>query len=1533
MTPHDATETSELPPSAIAIVGMSVHAPGASDAQTLWERLVAGEILSEALSDASLRGAGVSERLLDNPRYVKRALRLAGVDRFEPEFFGLTPRDAPLMDPQVRHLFECSWEALEHAGVDPARPSGPIGLFVGAGANEYVLRNLLSNRELVESYGLDKLLQLGNDRDYLASRIAYALDLRGPTIGIGAACASGLLAVHAACQSLLGRECRIALAGGAAIQTPHGVGYLYEEGGLNAPDGVCRSFDANAQGTLPSSAAAVVTLMRLEDAVEEGRRIYAVILASAFNNDGRRKVGYAAPSVDGPLTAIEEALAVAGVDARSIGYVEAHGTATPFGDSIEVAALTKAFRQQTDDIGYCALGANKPNLGHTDAASGVISLIKAAFALATRTLPPLTNFTAPHPLLELPSSPFFVATEAAAWPEGENPRRALVNCLAVGGTNVHVVLEEPPPLASASASAKTKPELLVLSARSKEALAEQQRLLAQHLTAHPELPLRDVAFTLLRGRHLFDKRQTFVVSSREDAIAQLRGEHAQAVSAAPELVRLIDLARRIREERAPELGAELPRDGAQFVALPTYPFERRAFWLAPQSAEVRALPLPARDGPVPYARVVYREREPSQSAPVSGQRWLVFADETGFGEHLIELLRQHGAEVIVARLGNGPALTRLSSHEFRIDNDRGFEGPTELIAELGRERRLPDVILHLWTVTTEERFRTSTNRFHHDLERGYFASLAICQGLAELDLERPIRFVAVTNGAQRSRNERVLFPAKALVFGPLAAVPLEQTKLSTCTIDLDLPMGLARQFGLPFQLELAQREAAARVIAEAAGTRRGVFALRGPLLLAREHESIELPAQREQAPVLRAGATYVITGGFGNLGYAIALELARRERVKLVLVGRTPLPDRSYWDEWLASHPESDPVSRRIGLVRELETRGAEVLPAAADVCHLESMSSALTLARHRFGAIQGVVHAAGMLSEALAGSQSLDEVRDAIAPEVLGARVLSELLRRDKLDFFLLFGNAGRFAPRPGTSARIAASEFAAALRGRRRAAPLYVFDLGLVRDGGMFVRWARELEAQGPIGDPQVRALLEDITRGLGTETTARAVVDALLRGVRELVIGPLPEPGGPIAVAALSRSELKREYVAPEGDIERKLAAIWAEALHIDRVGATDDFFELGGHSVIAVRLGARIKATWGVAVPLALIIEAPTVRKLGKIIADHLAHRGRGDTVQVLREWTTIVPLQPHGERPPLFCVGGKGGNVMNLRHLATLLGRDQPVFGLQARGVDGVQKPHDTFEGMVQEYLNDVQRIRPSGPYFLSGFSGGGAIILEIARRLRAQGHVVAPLLFFDAWNPAARGRTLPEKLRAHAALFQELGPSYAGIFARRFANERAKSLLRAHAPTLADRIWEAPPMMAEVAGAWENAAAEYQPSSYEGDAVLFRVRVDRSRGELDFSDDEQNGWGEIVLGGVDVIDVPGTHTSLVEEPHVRTLAQGVRTVLDHALRTFADEPTRGSDPRSEASPKKARRGTSEPEPQDELRAEPGNKGRGPFNAA
>ena len=506
-------------PLGIAIIGIASHLPGARNLDQFWRNLRDGVESIRDLSDRDLLAAGATRDELANPDYVKRAAVLDDVALFDASFFGFSPRDASIMDPQHRHFLECAWEALEDAGYPPSRFDGSIGVFAGSGMSTYLIHNLLANRRLLESSGLFQLKQTGNDKDVLATRVSYQLDLRGPSINVQTACSTSLVAVHLACQSLLNSECDMALAGGVTIEFPHGLGYVHREGEILSRDGHCRSFDAASSGTIFASGAGVVVLRRLDEALKDRDNIHAVILGAAINNDGARKVGYLAPSVEGQAEVISEALNFAGVSAADISYVEAHGTGTIVGDPIEIRALTSAFRKSTTRSGYCGIGSLKSNVGHLDAAAGVAGLIKTILALKHGQLPATLHFQNPNPNIEFEDSPFFVNDRLRDWPASGSPRRAGVTSLGIGGTNAHVVLEEAPEPALLR---QPRPcELLVVSARSDAAAEQALSNLAAHLKAHPELNLADVAFTCQLGRQAFSHRRAMPVENTADAIAGL----------------------------------------------------------------------------------------------------------------------------------------------------------------------------------------------------------------------------------------------------------------------------------------------------------------------------------------------------------------------------------------------------------------------------------------------------------------------------------------------------------------------------------------------------------------------------------------------------------------------------------------------------------------------------------------------------------------------------------------------------------------------------------------------------------------------------------------------------------------------------------------------------------------------------------------------------------------------------------------------------------------------------------------------------
>lgn len=548
------TSTFEAGEGDIAIVGMATHLPGAASTAEYWTNLRDGiESIRDLDREALLEG-GESPDRLHHRNYVPRAATLDRFEEFDREFFGFSPKESAILDPQHRQFLEVAWEALEDAGHPPERFGGPIGVFAGCGMGSYFYFNICSNPDLVDNVGMFLLRHTGNDKDFLATRVSHVFDLKGPSINLQTACSTSLVATHYACQALLNGECDMALAGGVTVELPHGRGYVFQDGEILSPDGHCHAFDHRAQGTVFGSGAGAVVLRRLKDAIADGDHIWAVIKGTAVNNDGAAKAGYLAPSVDGQARAIAEAHAVAGVTADTIDYVECHGTGTYLGDPIEVAALTEAFRQTTDEAGFCRIGSVKTNIGHLDTAAGVASLVKTALSLKNRQIPPSLGYEQPNPAIDFETSPFRVNARLSDWVSQAGPRRAGVNSLGVGGTNAHAVLEEAPPR-PASEESDWPFQVLTVSGRSKAALDANTKALAAHLRAHPEQPLADVAFTLKEGRRAFEKRRVVVAETHEEAAALLEANEPRRV-----------FTHSVVGE-APEVVFMFPGGGAQYVGM------------------------------------------------------------------------------------------------------------------------------------------------------------------------------------------------------------------------------------------------------------------------------------------------------------------------------------------------------------------------------------------------------------------------------------------------------------------------------------------------------------------------------------------------------------------------------------------------------------------------------------------------------------------------------------------------------------------------------------------------------------------------------------------------------------------------------------------------------------------------------------------------------------------------------------------------------------------------------------------------------
>jgi acyl transferase domain-containing protein len=1504
---------------AIAVIGMSGRFPGARDCAEFWGKLCAGTECLSNFSAEELVDSGIDPAALSHPGFVNAGGVINDIDQFDAGFFELSPREAEILDPQHRVFLECAWEALEMAGYDPEAYPGAIGVFGGAAMGTYLF-NLLAHPELMASVGSFQVL-LANDKDHLTTRVAYKLNLKGPSVTIQTACSTSLVSVCVAVQHLLDHQCDLALAGGVGIRVPQKTGYLYQEGMINSPDGHCRPFDAAAKGTVGGNGAGVVVLKRLAEAIEDRDSILAVIRGCAINNDGSLKVGYTAPSVEGQAQVIALAQAVAGVAPETIRYIEAHGTATPLGDPVEMAALTKAFRAGTNKKQFCAIGSVKSNIGHLDPAAGVAGLIKTILMLQHKVFVPSLHFKQANPQIDFSSSPFYVNTRTIEWQNGEFPRRAGVSSFGIGGTNAHVVLEEAPAVVPSGISRRD--QLLVLSAKTASALERATINLGRFLSQNPSVNLADVAYTTQIGRRAFAHRRFIVCSAKEEAIQALTsqdpgrvttcvlenanrplaflfpGQGAQyvgmgrdlyqaepvfrasvdhcaellqadlgvdirtllypslegaagagesleetrfaqpalfvvdyalaklwmqwkmtpqalighsigeyvaaciagvfslrdalklvatrarlmqqmprgamlAVGAAEREIRAwadaeLDLAavngpqisvvsgpieqinslrqrlemrgifcHRLRTSHAfhsrmmdpvvpsfaevmatvalkpPQIpyvsnltgtwirneeatdphywarhlretvrfagGVETLRQNADWlflevgpghtltgltqqclgpsaktvgiaslgkvggnqtetrllakavgelwlsgagidwksyyshetrcrIAMPTYPFERRRYWIDPPGVTPRDGTRRAESGInkgnladwfyVPHWEISSAPRPPQPE--ISKGCCLVFdnGSDTALGA-ITERLKELRQDVIRARPSS--EFRSNAPHEFEIDPLRP-EHYAKLLSQCSQAGLVPTRVLHLWGCTSVNSRPTGLEDRVRMADTSFYSVLFLAQTLGELKARPPVRLVIAANETAVVNGRDAICPEKATALGPCKVIPQEYPHISCAHVDLVYPCERGTAISVLIdQLVGELWSASSDSVVAYRGTERWIHRLN--------------PARSGPAPHkpdrLRERGSYLISGGLGGIGLALADHLARTTRARIVLLSRTGLPPRDQWHTWLGTHPPNDKTSEVIRHIQQLESHGGEVLVLAGDVADEIQMRKVLDQTFARFGALHGVIHAAGVAGGGIIQVKSRSMADSVLRPKVRGTLVLDKLLEGMHLDFVALCSSLSSWIGGIGQVDYCAANAFLDAYahtRSNETGALVFSINWDTWQEAGMAVNTAvpRALET----------ARNESLKHGLTCAEGCAAFDRALSLGQSQVVIctkglGFL-EPTSAIgaAVPATSpkrpdprtpyqypRPELKNAYLAPRDELETELVQIWQNLLGVTPIGIQDNFFELGGHSLLAIQLIALVKETLQQDLTIRAIFDAPSVEGLAQ-----------------------------------------------------------------------------------------------------------------------------------------------------------------------------------------------------------------------------------------------------------------------------------------------------------------------------------------------
>lgn len=553
----------------IAVIGLGGRFPGAASIDEFWSNCCNGRETIHHFSKDELLTAGVPEAILDNPNYVRSKGIVEQVDLFDADFFGLSEQDAKILDPQQRLFLLSAWEALENAGYAPKQIASRVGVFASTGISLYLWHNILNNPTVMQSLDEYQVL-LANDKDFLATRVSYLLNLKGPSINIQTGCSSSLVCIHYAVQSLLNGECDMAIAGGVSITIPQEQGYLYRKDMIGSDDGHCYAFDKRAQGTVKSNGVGTVVLKTLSDAIQDQDTIYAVIRGSAINNDGAQKVGYTAPNAAQQTAVIKEAIQMADVDKESIAYIETHGTGTLLGDPIEISALKNAFQPYTNKDKRCALASLKTNIGHLDVAAGVAGFIKVCLALHHGKIPPSLNFSELNPKISLDHSQFYINTALSDWPAHQSPRRAGVSAFGVGGTNAHMVLQEAP-LQEKPTRPHDTAALCLISARSPAALKRNINNLVRHCQQYPATSVHEMAYTLRHGREIFPYQVHVLAANLNQFI-----DNANLID--------VKSIQPITDTNQHDMD-RYPTQPTRRIPLPTYSWDLKRYWIDAEKPE------------------------------------------------------------------------------------------------------------------------------------------------------------------------------------------------------------------------------------------------------------------------------------------------------------------------------------------------------------------------------------------------------------------------------------------------------------------------------------------------------------------------------------------------------------------------------------------------------------------------------------------------------------------------------------------------------------------------------------------------------------------------------------------------------------------------------------------------------------------------------------------------------------------------------------------------------------------------------------
>lgn len=1211
---NDGVKLAELPENDIAIIGIALKLPMADTAEEFWSNLRMGIDCIREIPDSRKQDTDNYFRFLGkDPSTVcySEAAYIEGIDKFDYNFFKISPKEASLLDPNQRLFLQTAWRAIEDAGYGGKKLEGSkTGVYLGFGSDSDY-KKMIGEIE-PESLSLS---MPGNVRPIIASRLSYIMDLKGPSLVVDTTCSSSLVSVHLACQAIRNGECNQAVAGGIQL---HLIPVREFEVGVESSTSRTRTFDDSSDGTGTGEGTVAIVLKPLVKAMEDRDPIYAVIKSSAINQDGS-SVGITAPNAEAQEEVIVEAWKKAGIDPETIAYMETHGTGTKLGDPIEIEGIQKAFRRFTDKKMFCAISALKSNMGHLDNTAGIAGLLKAIVSLKHKELFPTLHFTRPNRKISFMESPVYIQDKLEKWEAAKGKRRCGVSSFGLSGTNCHVVLEEAPEAIKRSSFSTGKPELFVLSAKTKPVLLNLAQQYIDYLKAHESIDFVDLCYTVSTGRGHYNYRLAMVARNNRELLDRLTGlvltgmeelneEPASGISlkelsqSASHTIREYIAAGKQDESVLHEIsrqyikGADIEwerlykQEKRRRINLPAYPFEEKRCWL--EIPEPLPESMGSAAGNLYYTAVWEKEILGSVKDKGLTGNYLVFKDNKGIGDQVIAKLKNEDSEVIEIAFGE----------PFKKLNDRAYviEGSMEDYHRLLLEVKGNNIshMIHLFSISDHIENNT-LEELNQSLNQGVYSLFYLTKALVGNSMENKLELIIVSNYANDViTGQKRIYPENAALFGLGKVIGWEYKNIRVRCMDIE---------------DSTDPESIIKELK--AGANEYKIADRNGQRYVERIDRVDIAAGEERSLSLKMDGVYVITGGMGGLGLHIAKQLASKAKINIAFINRSKLPVQAEW-ETILNEKTNGKLCRTINAIREIQNLGAEVLCLSADISNEEHMIEAVEALTKRYGSINGVVHAAGIGEGNLLGNLTDEHFRRVMASKVQGTWLLDKLIQPEGIDFFVMFSSAITLVGGVGSGPYTAANSYMdafAAYRKRKGDKSLVINwpaweNTGLAE--GAVIDEEKELFSVLPVQqgvDAFEISLNSNLSQVLVGELNTNSIILQLgdflpfkfSKAVQQ-ILNPTDLKAGSVGAKKVkikaAHVKLKGKLNSEYTEIEKKIAQAWRQVLGYEELDVHDNFFEIGGDSILIIKVHSIIDEQFPGKVTLADLFSYYTIAKL-------------------------------------------------------------------------------------------------------------------------------------------------------------------------------------------------------------------------------------------------------------------------------------------------------------------------------------------------